>query len=100
MTMAQDAPRSYEQPRDPKTLQGVISRKGFLGCDPAPISRATVRSMASNLTGSTLSAAITAPINGSDNALLSVNSCRVVLMQCSFILPVAAMRAKIHARVG
>ena len=51
--------------------------------------------MASNLTGSTLSAAITAPINGSDNALLSVNSCRVVLMQYSFILLVAAMQAKI-----
>jgi hypothetical protein len=99
MTMAQDAPRSYEQPHNPKT-QGVISRKGFFGCDAAPICRATVRSMASNLTGSTLSAAIRAPINGSDNALLSVNSCRVVLMQCSFILLVAAMRAKIHARVG
>jgi hypothetical protein len=96
--MVQDAPRSYEQPHNPKTLRGAISRKGFLGCDP--ISRATVRSMASNLTGSTLSAAITAPINGSDNALLSVNSCRVVLMQCSFILLVAAMQAKIHAKVG
>jgi hypothetical protein len=100
LSILANAPRSYEQPHNPKTLQGVISRKGFLGCDPAPISRATVRSMASNLTGSTLSAAITAPINGSDNAPFSVNSCRVVLMQYSlFASTMHRAQAKLRPEV-
>ena len=78
-------------------MLNLVTRKGFLGCDPAPISRATVRSMASNLTGSTLSAAITVRISGSDNALLSVNSCPAVLMQYSLFAS-AMHRAQLKLR--